>query len=584
MWRVLLLSVVAVAVMIGETQPAFAEKRVALVVGINKYDNFPDDKQLQRARSDAETVAESLRKIGFKVILGADISRFEFNQKLSEFQKSLEPGDVAAVFYAGHGIEIDRQNYLLPRDTPPVRTGDDELLIREVVSLDSILEMLEKKGTRISLIILDACRDNPFADSAGRSVGATRGLSRIEPPTGTFVMYSAGAHQSALDRLGDDDDSKNSVYTRILVPLLGQPDRSIQAIAKEVQVKVKALAETVKHVQHPAYYDEIIGDFYLVSSSATAATPTPQEEEEIAKPAPVAPSPDKPAEPQPSSAKFRGEMAYLNCVESNDLTCYKAFIADFPDHPRARQVEKIMRTQIEIPRYEACESANSYSDTLKQCHLYLVSFPNGRYRERAEAIINRALEENEQKFSASGQDQTGTGPLQTLDQPTQQMPLPAQPSREFTIHNGYDLYGGDYSRLAGKVDYSTCVAACRNDSRCKAFTYNTQARACFLKSQVPSLSPFNNAISGVLASLNQPSGPRSGTCGAGFTTYDNTDFFGNDLGGYNAGLQRCRELCLTNGRCRGFSWINKQVSKRCWLKFALAPPSTSSGIVSCARN
>lgn len=419
---------------------ARAEKRVALVVGIDNYDNLPPEQQLLKARNDATAMQETLGGIDFGVVPGIDLDRSEFNRKLLEFEQKLQPGDVAAVFYAGHGVEIDGQNYLLPRDIPAVVIGQDELLIREAIELDSIMEMLQKKGTRINLIILDACRDNPFADTGGRGVGGSRGLSRIDPPTGTFVMYSAGAHQKALDRLSDTDGNRNSVYTRSLIPLLTQPGMSIQVIAKDVQVKVKALAESVERAQHHAYYDQIIGDFYLVKGDGDRPAARPQPQPQVAAPVPVqlAPATSAPEDLE-QAVKRRGEMAYLECVSSNELTCYKSFLADFPDHPRAKQVEKIVRSQIELPRFRACMSSKTYDDKLEQCHLYLDSFPNGRYRRQAEEVIEQALLETE------------TRPQAHEPAPVAPLPTPPAPAaRTFTLYSGYDLYGGDYGRLAGQ--------------------------------------------------------------------------------------------------------------------------------------
>jgi hypothetical protein len=393
-------------------------------------------------------------------------------------------------------------------------------------------------------------------------------------------MYSAGAHQKALDRLSDTDGNRNSVYTRSLIPLLTQPGRSIQVIAKDVQVKVKALAESVERAQHPAYYDQIIGDFYLVKGDGDRPAARPQPQPQVAAPVPVqlAPATSAPEDLE-QAVKRRGEMAYLECVSSNELTCYKSFLADFPDHPRAKQVEKIVRSQIELPRFRACMSSKTYDDKLEQCHLYLDSFPNGRYRRQAEEVIEQALLETETRPQAHEPAPVAPVP-----------PPPAPAARTFTLYSGYDLYGGDYGRLPGKVDYDACYSACRSDTRCKAFTYNTQARACFLKSQVPQRTPFTNAISGVLATLPQPgqSVPQvsksAGACGNGFTTYNNSDFFGNDIAGYSASFNQCRNQCLGNARCRGFSWIRKSVKKRCWLKYALAAPSTNAQVISCARN
>ena len=136
------------------------------------------------------------------------------------------------------------------------------------------------------LYVVDACRDNPFVNSNGRSIGGTRGLALVEPPSGTFVMFSAGAGETALDRLSDDDPNPNSVYTRTLLPRLRAPGR-IGDIARDVRREVRDLASKVNHIQTPAFYDEVIGDFCpagcVVEAKADATAPV--------KPQPSPPDP-----------------------------------------------------------------------------------------------------------------------------------------------------------------------------------------------------------------------------------------------------------------------------------------------------
>jgi hypothetical protein len=128
--------------------------------------------------------------------------------------RPIEPGDETAFFFAGHGVEISGQSYLLPRDVPKPQSGEASLVKNESLSVMQLLDDLQEKSPRVSLVILDACRDNPFAADGTRSVGGTRGLARVEAPEGTFVMYSAGAGQTALDPLSDSDADANSVFTR----------------------------------------------------------------------------------------------------------------------------------------------------------------------------------------------------------------------------------------------------------------------------------------------------------------------------------------------------------------------------------
>jgi formylglycine-generating enzyme required for sulfatase activity len=255
----MVLIVLIVLLCLLSLSPALAEKRVALVIGIDKYDNLGPHAQLKKARSDAAAVARMLRDLGFDVIAQDDVKRSAFNDHWQDLLTKLAPGDTAAFYFAGHGVEFGGRSYLLPRDVPNIRPGRDELLRREALSLQEFLADLRERGTRLNLVILDACRDNPFEQFAGRSVGGRRGLAVSEPPEGTFIMYSAGTGESALDRLSDADGDPNSVYTRHIIPLLRTPGLSLTEVAEQVRLSVRQIAATVQHRQTPAYYNQVLG-------------------------------------------------------------------------------------------------------------------------------------------------------------------------------------------------------------------------------------------------------------------------------------------------------------------------------------
>ena len=136
------------------------------------------------------------------------------------------------------------------------------------------MRRVQGRGAAASFFVIDACRDNPFEQVGVRSIGSTRGLARIDAPTGVFVLFSAGIGQTALDRLDAADRSPNSVFTRTLVPLLGEPGLSHLMLAKRVQTDVKALAAKVGHPQQPAFYDQIDGEvFFRTAHAVPGASP-----------------------------------------------------------------------------------------------------------------------------------------------------------------------------------------------------------------------------------------------------------------------------------------------------------------------
>ena len=178
---------------LGASPAAHAAKRVAFVVGIDAYDNLPEQQQLKKAVNDAQAIGEALAGLGYDVQKADNVGRTDFLRQWQLFLNRLEPGDDAAVFFAGHGVEIDGQNFLLPRDVPRVASGEEEVLKGSGLSLAALLDQVRDRHPQIGLYILDACRDNPFVDGKGRGIGGTRGLARVEPPSGTFIMFSAGA-------------------------------------------------------------------------------------------------------------------------------------------------------------------------------------------------------------------------------------------------------------------------------------------------------------------------------------------------------------------------------------------------------
>lgn len=262
---------------------ADAAKRVALVIGNNAYENLP---VLQKAVNDARSVADTLRDIGFKVHLGENLTRRQTSRKLSNFAADLSPGDQAFVFFAGHGVALGAENYLIPADMPKPRAGEDGLVRDEAIAVSELVARVQRRGAAASFFVLDACRDNPFAATGVRSIGSTRGLTRVTAPSGVFILFSAGIGQTALDRLSDQDPDRNSVFTRKLVPLLKTPGLTHIGLAKTLQREVSVLAGTVPHRQQPAYYDEIIGEIVLRPAEKVAKPP---ETETQAKP-PLSPA------------------------------------------------------------------------------------------------------------------------------------------------------------------------------------------------------------------------------------------------------------------------------------------------------
>ena len=254
--------------------PAYAEKRVALVIGNNDYKNVP---KLQKAVNDARTMGDTLKQLGFSVMVAENQNRQAFSETLLAFDKAVQPGDTAFFFYAGHGFEIAGQNFLLPTDVPAATEGQEELVRDASVLADRVIERLQNKKVRTAILVFDACRNNPFERAGTRAVAGGGGLAPMtQLPEGVFSVFSAGPRQTALDRLSNNDDNPNSVFTRTFAKELLQPGENMVQVAQHTRRIVSEMAETVSHKQIPVYFDQMVDDVFL-NGVAKGQSETPKE-------------------------------------------------------------------------------------------------------------------------------------------------------------------------------------------------------------------------------------------------------------------------------------------------------------------
>jgi Caspase domain len=278
------LVVIVTAVLLS--QPAHAEKRVALVIGNNDYRNVP---KLQKAVNDARTMGETLKQLGFSVMVAENQTRQAFSEALLAFDRAIDPGDTAFFFYAGHGFEIAGQNFLLPTDVPAATEGQEELVRDASVLADRIIERLQNKKARTAILVFDACRNNPFERPGTRAVSGGGGLAPMtQLPEGVFSVFSAGPRQTALDRLSNDDTNPNSVFTRTFAKELLQPGENLVQVAQRTRRVVSELAETVKHKQIPVYFDQMVDDVFLNGMARAQVEPTKETVKPVEQPQKVA--------------------------------------------------------------------------------------------------------------------------------------------------------------------------------------------------------------------------------------------------------------------------------------------------------
>lgn len=242
------------ALSLGCSPEARADDRVALIVGNATYRNAPT---LRNSRNDADDISEQLRRLGFTVVDGRDLDGRGMRAALAQFAKRLKGTEAAALFYySGHGLQIDGQNYLVPIDAP---IDDGTMMPFDLVKLDDVIEALSYT-TGVRLLILDACRGNPFANALAQRSGTrggelTRGLARIQQTQGMLIAYATQSNMVAADGTG-----RNSPFTRALLRELQVPGLEVGALFRHVTGDVH---EDTKGQQTPEVSVSLLGDFYL---------------------------------------------------------------------------------------------------------------------------------------------------------------------------------------------------------------------------------------------------------------------------------------------------------------------------------
>jgi len=226
-----------------------AERRVALVIGNAAYQTVP---MLTNTKNDARGVADSFRALGFNVVqVVADVGRSALIAALSDFERQADNADWAAVYYAGHGMEVDGVNYLVPVDA---RLRDDRDVQDEAISVNRVLDAIAN-AKKLRLVMLDACRDNPFLTNMRRSIASrsiNRGLAAIEPVGATLVVFAAKDGQTASDGAGD-----HSPFTGSLIRRMQEPGVEINKLFRLVTGDV---LKATDNQQRPFVYGSLPGE------------------------------------------------------------------------------------------------------------------------------------------------------------------------------------------------------------------------------------------------------------------------------------------------------------------------------------
>lgn len=246
------LALAAAFVLAAAALPArAAEPRVALVIGNAAYPAAP----LRNPVNDANAIAARLRAMGFEVTLRTDVTQREFTRAVSQFGQALKPGSVGLFYYAGHGMQVRGRNFLVPVDAD---IQSEASARSESVDLDLVLEQLGP--ARLSMVILDACRNNPFEGKFRTARGS--GLAQVDAPKGTLLAYA-----TAPGKVASDGDGANGLYTAELLKAMQIPGAKVEEVFKAVRVNViKATAGE----QIPWESSSLTGDYYFSPAPARA--------------------------------------------------------------------------------------------------------------------------------------------------------------------------------------------------------------------------------------------------------------------------------------------------------------------------
>jgi hypothetical protein len=276
--RILLIGVLFIS---GANLAAAQGRRVALVVGNGAYRNVP---QLTNPANDARLMARTLQDLGFQLIGGGakvDLDKTDLDAAVRAFGQQLVGAEVALFYYSGHGLQVQGSNWLVPLDANPTRVQDLDF---QMVDASLVLRQMEGGGTKLNLMILDACRNNPFGGRGLR--GVETGLAQMRAPEGTLISYATQPGNTASDGTG-----VNSPYTQALSEAMRQPGLDVLRMFNRVGVAVK---KTTGGVQQPWVSASPLDSDYFIAGPETnpiAATPAVT---------PVAPPVASPAARQPT--------------------------------------------------------------------------------------------------------------------------------------------------------------------------------------------------------------------------------------------------------------------------------------------
>jgi formylglycine-generating enzyme required for sulfatase activity len=290
-----------------------ADARVALVIGNGAYEDAP----LRNPVNDARAMAEALRGAGFEVIYGQDLNQRQMQRAISEFGRKIKPGGVALFFFAGHGMQVRGQNFIIPIGAELKSEPDVRL---EAINVEVVMDQVTAARSRVNFMVLDACRNNPFER---RFRGSPAGLASIDAPEGTLIAYATAPGKVASDGAG-----ANGLYTSELLKAIRSPGLRVEDVFKQTRSRV---SRQTNGEQVPWEASSLTGDFYF-----SPPADKPAESSTTAPSAPAAPQVmvqlgSTPNRNVPSETSIY-ELSFWESIKGSDNPAdYQAYLEAFPN-------------------------------------------------------------------------------------------------------------------------------------------------------------------------------------------------------------------------------------------------------------
>jgi uncharacterized caspase-like protein len=337
----------AILLAVSLASPALAEKRIALVIGNSAYQNVAP---LDNPANDATLMAQTLKDLGFSLTGGSaqlNLTKPALDDAVQEFGRQVQGADVALFYYAGHGVQVRGSNFLVPVNANPTREADVDF---QMVDVNVVLNQMQASGTRLNMIILDACRNNPFGGRGLRS--SAGGLAQIRAPDGTLISYATQPGNVAQD--GSDG---HSPYTRALAATMKRPGLDVFQTFNEVGLSVK---RTTGGAQQPwVSSSPIDGSFYFTGppSAMSAATPRAPPVDAAAQAWAVTRDTTSQAVLEDFMRQF-GNTVYASMARARLEELKKAQVATLPPQQKEIEQQELGRSlQLELKRVGCYEGA-----------------------------------------------------------------------------------------------------------------------------------------------------------------------------------------------------------------------------------